>query len=86
MVMDGYDAIGHPIPPRRMGNAYAAAKEMGLSTDEAMLLVGQMADALERDDPYRALLDGSIGYVREGLNALVDLTGRYRLVATLLTG
>lgn len=85
-VPSDFDAMGHPVPAERVSAAYKAAKEMGLGTQDAMRVVGYMTDAIERDDPYRALKDSSAGFVAdagEGVNALLDLTGRYRLLATL---
>lgn len=82
-VESGYAAMGHPVPPERMGEAYRHAKEMGLGTEEAMTVVGWMADAIERDDPYRALQDRSAGFKDQIVP--LDLTGRYRLMAVLLT-
>lgn len=67
-----------------MAAAYEAAKEMGLDTEQAMTIVGWMANALERDEPYTALMDRSAGFSNQIVP--LDLTGRYRLMATLLTG
>jgi hypothetical protein len=42
-----------------------------------------MADAIERDDPFRALQDSSASF--NDRIVPLDLTGRYRLMAVLLT-
>lgn len=54
---DGFDAIGKPIPSERLQSAYAAVKQMipEASTEDAMALVGKVANALERDKPYEAM-------------------------------
>lgn len=75
----GFDAMGHPIPASRRQRAYKwlRSDEIGLSQEQAYTLVGQVASALERDEPHCALDFG-----RDHL----DLTGAYRLMAYLLTG
>lgn len=74
--MDGFEAMGHPVSDHRRETAYRHARDMGLSSEQSMRVVGAMADAVERDDPYRAL-----GTAGEPL----DITGRYRLLAVLCT-
>jgi hypothetical protein len=53
----GFDALGKPIPSKRLQAGYEAIKEMipGISTENAMTLVGKVANALEHDQPYEAL-------------------------------
>lgn len=80
---NGFDAMGREVPSERVAEAYRHAKEMGLNTEDAFTVVGYMADAIERDDPYRALLDGSAGFKKQIVP--LDLTGRYRLMAVLCT-
>lgn len=93
----GYEAMGHPIPPERLQGAYTAVKEMvpGVSTEDAMTLVGRVANALERDEPYEALRLATHAPIERGLASLppesdypavaLDVTGGYRLMAHLLT-
>lgn len=81
----GFDAMGLPVPPERISEAYRHAKDMGLNTEDAFTIVGYMADALERDDPHRALRSSSVGFKAEKQPAPLDLTGRYRLLAVLCT-
>lgn len=91
------NAMGHPIPFERMQAAYEAVKDMvpGISTEDAMILVGRVAGALERDQPYEAMRLATKAPIERGLAALpaesdyppvlLDLTGGYRLLAHLLT-
>jgi hypothetical protein len=73
----GFNAMGKPIPEYRRRAAYDCAKEMGIDLpDERMALVGAVAERLERDRPYEAQ--------QEALKHL-DITGTYRLMATLLS-
>lgn len=78
MIDTGFDAMGKPIPPERLSNALDAVRAMApdITTEEAMLLIGSTANALEEDQPYEAL---------KHAGAFLDLTGSYRLMATLLT-
>jgi hypothetical protein len=74
---DGFGAMGKPIPPHRRQAAYEHVKAMGVKdSDQAMTLVGTVADQLERDKPYEAMAAGM---------KHIDLTGTYRLMAVLLT-
>lgn len=97
--LDGYDAIGHPIPATRLSAAYRAVKDMipDISTEHAMALVGRVADALERDEPYEALREATHAPIGRDVHSPVasvvpttpvalDVTGGYRLLALLLTG
>jgi hypothetical protein len=74
----GFNAMGLPVPPERMGRALAHVREMapGINTEQATALVGRVAEALERDEPYQAQAEGM---------RVLDLTGTYRLMAVLLT-
>ena len=83
--MDGYEAFGRPVPPERLTEAYRHAKDMGLGTEDAFTVVGWMADAIERDDPFRALKDSSESFSANKRIVPLDLTGRYRLMAVLCT-
>lgn len=71
--------MGKPIPTHRLGNALATVRDMlpDISTENATLLVGKVAQKLERDQPYEAM------QAAQELN--LDLTGAYRLFAVLLT-
>lgn len=98
-LLSGYDAIGHPVPPERMAAAYRAVKQMipDVSAEDAMALVGRVAHLLERDDPYGALREATDAPLRRvestatplhrvdpEIRVRLDLTGGYRLLATLL--
>jgi hypothetical protein len=96
---DGYDAMGKPIPAKRMSAAYRTVKQMvpGIGTEDAMTLVGRVAGALE---PYEAmrLATGAPLPVAESAPPVaepassdmppvqLDVTGGYRLLAVLLAG
>lgn len=74
----GFDGMGKPISFARRGRAYEHCKAMGMTDhDHMMAVVGALADALERDEPYQAMSEGM---------RYLDLTGTYRLMAVLLTG
>lgn len=73
--MDPFNAMGKPIPPAARQAGYDACKEMGLSSARAWECVNGMAEQLERDKPYEA---------QDAAMKLLDLTGAYRLMATLL--
>lgn len=77
---DGFDAMGHPVPSNRLSAAYTAYRDMvpNASTEEAMTAVGRFAELVERDEPFNIV--GKVGDP-SGL----DLTGRYRILATLCT-
>ena len=68
--------MGKPVPYERRQRAYEAAKSMGLDADSSFMAVDGMAEQLRRDKPYEAMQVGM---------RYVDLTGTYRLMATLLT-
>ena len=65
--------FGQPISDMCKQRAYDAAKEMGVQ--DRFGLVSGMADCLENDKPYEAM---------EHAQKQVDLTGAYRLIATLI--
>lgn len=73
--LDGFNAMGHPIPNFRKQAGYDCCKQMGLNTDEAWGAVNGMSEALARDMPYEAMAAGM---------RYIDLTGTYRLMAVLL--
>ena len=75
---DGFAAFGKPVPFHRRDNGYQACKSMGMKDPEAIwTLIGQMSDKIERDEPLAAM---------EIAKAKLDVTGCYRLLATLCTG
>lgn len=95
--LTGYEAMGQPIPAVRLSAAYRAVKVMvpDISTEAAMTLVGRVATALERDEPYEALrlatgapIDAGSAAVAEAPSdrppVQLDATGGYRLLAHLL--
>lgn len=97
---EGFEAFGEPVPNTRKEKAYSAVKEMipGISAEDAMELVGRVADHIARDEPYAAMHAAS-GGVSFGRNpdttplptdplpkVALDVTGSYRLLAHLMTG
>lgn len=96
--LEGYEAMGHPVPVERLSAAYRAVKEMvpGISTEHAMTLVGRVAGAIERDEPYEAMRLATSAPIGRGTADVsepapsdfppvqLDLTGGYRLLAHLL--
>lgn len=74
--VSGMEAMGRPIPMNRRQEAYDWVRTLGFDQETASLVVGRVAEALERDKPYDAM--------REGMEH-IDLTGTYRLFAVLLT-
>jgi hypothetical protein len=71
----GFASMGKPVPGQRRQAAYDAAKSMGV--ENPLGLVEGMAHLLERDKPFEAMEFAALH---------VDLTGAYRMMATLLTG
>jgi hypothetical protein len=96
--LSGYEAMGHPVPAARMSAAYRAVKEMipDITTEDAMTLVGRVAGAIERDEPYEAMRLATGAPIGRGTAAVtepapsdmppvqLDVTGGYRLLAHLL--
>lgn len=77
--MDGFDAMGHPIPHERLSSALTHVRDMmpGISTEDACFMIGAVAHQLEEDEPYEAM--------KKARESGLDLTGQYRLLAALLT-
>jgi len=80
----GFDAIGKAIPGHRLNNAYHTIKTIlpEISTERALSIVGKAASHLENDNPNELI--GLVYSLNDDLK-LIDVTGRYRLMATLLT-
>lgn len=93
---DPMDAMGKPIPFAARQAGYDALGSMcpELGADARFTMVGRVANALEQDQPYEALRLCTGAPLDRGLNTpvdpldgpLLDVTGGYRLVATLLAG
>lgn len=99
VIPSGFDAMGHPVPADRLSAAYRAVKDMlpGVSTEDAMALVGRVAHHLENDEPYKAMKEATGAPLPRHVSSAepphrpdpeigvrLDLTGGYRLLATLL--
>lgn len=73
----GFAAFGKPVPTARRSAALEHIRAMGIVNAEAAWeCIGQMSEAVARDQPYEAM---GIGM------HYVDLTGTYRLLAVLCT-
>lgn len=97
---EAFEAFGHPVPNVRKEAAYRAVKQMvpGISAEDAMELVGRVADHIARDEPYAAMHAASGGAPLDRNpdttplptdrlpNVALDVTGSYRLLAHLMTG
>lgn len=75
----GFNAMGHPIPLDRASEALQHLRIMwpDITTEKAMEIVGQMSEALRRDDPY--------GAQKAGMKAGLDLCGTHRVMSVLLS-
>lgn len=92
-----FAAFGQPVPMVRRSAALDALREMvpGIELEQAMALIDPMVNAIERDDPYRALqaATGQAWDVQpdtpdhrhEAPPLRLDVTGGYRLLAHLCT-
>lgn len=82
--MDVFKNQGKPVPPHIQELALAHVQEMMPEADPLLhkWIVGKAASLIEKDMVYAILNEVSI--LDEGL-AKLDLMGRYRLVAVLLS-
>lgn len=73
--LNPFNAMGQPLPLAARQAAYDCCKAMGLDSARSWECVNTTAEQLARDKPHDAL-----GAAMKHL----DLTGAYRLMATLL--
>lgn len=71
-----FNNMSKPIPNARRDVAYQWVRDMGIERAQAFSLVEAVSNHLERDHPHEAM---------EEACKVIDLTGAYRLLATLLT-
>lgn len=99
---EGFAAFGHRVPSGRRANALAHLRQMApdVTLADAMTMIDQVSQYVERDDPYAALWymteAPSPTHVSTPDEAMVrpdarppfhlDVTGGYRLLAVLCTG
>lgn len=76
-VTDPMQGIGQPIPDEGREAGYQCLRSMGFNAGDSMRLVNKVADPLERDRPFVAQ--------KSALASGLDLTGYYRLAATMLS-
>jgi hypothetical protein len=83
MESTGFGAMGTPIPTNRLDAADTFVKSVFPNDRElAYTIVAKAKNCLERDKPFELL--GEVKGLDKDL-ARLDLTGRYRLAAILLT-
>lgn len=71
---DGFNQFGKPVPMFRRQAAMNHLKEMGVDSKAAFDVSSRMAEAVERDEPHRAM---------EIALEVVDVTGVYRALAVM---
>lgn len=73
----GFAAFGKPVSMERRTEALKHLRQMGVVNNaDTWECVGQMSEAIARDEPYEAMKIGM---------RFMDLTGTYRLLAVLCT-
>lgn len=79
-----FDAFGKDVPFSRRQKVYETLKEIhpDLTNEQRYSITSYIAEAIKRDDPFRVV--GAITDLNKDL-ALIDLTGRYRLLAEACT-
>ena len=84
MKQTGFDAMGLPVPSNRLNNAYKTVKDMipQISNELAYSIVFKCAEMVKRDECFGIV--GAVEVLDLDLKT-IDLTGRYRLLAVLLT-
>lgn len=80
----GFDVMGMEVPSNRKQRAYKTVKEMmpQASNELVYSIVAKCSEMIKRDEPFKIV--GAVHELDEDL-ATIDLTGRYRLMAVLLT-
>ena len=80
----GFNAMGMIVPSNRKQRAYKTVKEMmpQASNELAQSIVAKCTAIIQRDEPFKIV--GANHELDKDL-ATIDLTGRYRLMAVLLT-
>ena len=80
----GWQAFGNEVPQNRLIAGFEVVREIApeLSTEECFAIVGKTANHIRHDSPYNIV--GAVECLDEDLNR-IDLIGRYRLLATMLT-
>jgi hypothetical protein len=97
----GFNAMGKPVPVNRLQKGYKAVKEIlpNVENELAWVIANRCKNFIERDEcsyligytSLRELLlkELDFGGIRQNAAdkyiAMIDLTGRYRLLAEMLT-
>ena len=81
----GFNAIGQEVPSNRLVNGYDCIKTMlpNVKNEQAFTIISKCARYIRKDKPFEIV--GAVAGLDKDL-ALIDLTGRYRLLSVLLTG
>lgn len=80
----GFNAFGHQVPENRLNNGYEAVKKMMPDADveTRYSIVFKCARFIKNDQPAKILAPP---LTADKHLAQLDITGRYRLLAVLLT-
>lgn len=94
----GFNAMGKPVPPNRVQKGYILIKEiLGCNNEQAWNIVNRCKILIEKDmaayiigvvsleQGFRKELFGAKYKYADEMLASIDLTGRYRLLAEILT-
>ena len=84
MEYTGFNAMGKPVPTNRRIKAQTMVKEIlpQATSEEVFSIVGKMSQFIKSDNTQAIV--GEVGILDEDLKK-IDLTGRYMLLATMLT-
>jgi hypothetical protein len=83
--MDKFNAFGQQVPGKRMDAAYQMIKKViapEMDNELCYSIVAKIAGYIQADTPFKIL--GDVDALDDDLNQ-IDLTGRYMLMAALLT-
>ena len=83
-IKSGFDAMGYDVPVHRLNKAAETVKEMlpHLKSEDVYTIVAKAAKFVRQDKPFEIV--GAIRGLDKDLDK-IDLTGRYRLLAVLLS-
>ena len=80
----GFNAFGLRVPTNRRQKGYETVKSIAptLSKEQQYNIIAKICNHIERDQPFEVV--GAVSGLDKDI-ALIDLTGRYRLLADLMT-
>lgn len=81
----GFDAFGCDVPVHRLMKGYECVKQMipDISKEKAYSIIAKCANIIKKDRPFEII--GAVTGLDKDLD-IIDITGRYRLMATLMAG